>query len=96
MTAAAFDVTGALPTGTTLLEASAGTGKTWTIASLVTRYVAEGHCRLDELLVVTFGRAASEELNRRTPGCQSANRAHCQSRGQRRPRQAVKEQPNTD
>ena len=32
-----FDVTGALPTGTTLLEASAGTGKTWTISSLVTR-----------------------------------------------------------
>ena len=60
-----FDVTGPLPTGTTLLEASAGTGKTWTIASLVTRYVAEGHCRLDELLVVTFGRAASEELRQR-------------------------------
>ncbi len=60
-----FDVTGPLPTGTTLLEASAGTGKTWTIASLVTRYVAEGHCRLDELLVVTFGRAASEELRLR-------------------------------
>ena len=60
-----FDVTGPLPTGTTLLEASAGTGKTWTISSLVTRYVAEGHCRLDELLVVTFGRAASEELRLR-------------------------------
>ncbi len=60
-----FDIRGPLPTGTTLLEASAGTGKTWTIASLVTRYVAEGHCRLDELLVVTFGRAASEELRLR-------------------------------
>jgi len=60
-----FDITGPLPTGTTLLEASAGTGKTWTIASLVTRHVAEGHCRLDELLVVTFGRAASEELRQR-------------------------------
>lgn len=59
---APFSVLGPLPTGTTLLEASAGTGKTWTIASLVTRYVAEGVCRLDELLVVTFGRAASEEL----------------------------------
>ena len=51
--------------GSRLIEASAGTGKTWTIASLVTRYVAEGHCRLDELLVVTFGRAASEELRLR-------------------------------
>jgi len=59
---ARFSILGPLPTETTLLEASAGTGKTWTIASLVTRYVAEGVCRLDELLVLTFGRAASEEL----------------------------------
>ncbi len=28
----AFDVTGPLPTGVTVLEASAGTGKTYTIA----------------------------------------------------------------
>ena len=32
-----------LPTGTTVLEASAGTGKTFTIAALAARYVAEGH-----------------------------------------------------
>ena len=55
MNAAAFDLFGALPTGTTVLEASAGTGKTFTIAGLVTRYVAHGIARLDELLVVTFG-----------------------------------------
>jgi len=60
-----FDVCGPLPTGTTLLEASAGTGKTWTIGALVTRYVAEGVARLDEMLVVTFGRAASQELRER-------------------------------
>ncbi len=60
-----FDLTGPLPVGTTLLEASAGTGKTWTIAALVTRYVAEGAATLDELLVVTFGRAASQELRDR-------------------------------
>lgn len=60
-----FDVLGPLPQGTTLLEASAGTGKTWTIGALVARYVAEGHARLDELLVVTFGRAASQELRQR-------------------------------
>ena len=40
-----FDPLGPLPTGTTLLEASAGTGKTWTIGALVTRFVAEGSCR---------------------------------------------------
>ena len=62
-----FDITAPLPPGptTTLLEASAGTGKTWTIAALVTRYVAEGVARLDELLVVTFTRAASQELRER-------------------------------
>uniref|UniRef100_UPI00313808AD UvrD-helicase domain-containing protein n=1 Tax=Nocardioides psychrotolerans TaxID=1005945 RepID=UPI00313808AD len=61
-----FDITAPLPgVGTTLLEASAGTGKTWTIAALVTRYVAEGVAGLDEMLVVTFGRAASQELRER-------------------------------
>ena len=38
----AFDVCGPLPTGVTVLEASAGTGKTFTIAALAARYVAEG------------------------------------------------------
>ena len=33
--------------------------------ALVTRYVAEGVARLDELLVVTFGRAATQELRDR-------------------------------
>ena len=37
-----FDVCGPLPTGVTVLEASAGTGKTFTIAALAARYVAEG------------------------------------------------------
>ncbi len=60
-----FDVSGDLPEGTVLLEASAGTGKTWTIAALVTRYVAEGVATLEELLVVTFTRAASQELRER-------------------------------
>ncbi|GAA3528972.1 RecBCD enzyme subunit RecB [Aeromicrobium flavum] len=60
-----FDITDPLPVGTTLLEASAGTGKTWTIGALVTRYVAEGVVTLPELLVITFGRAASREMRER-------------------------------
>lgn len=60
-----FDLHGPLPAGTTVLEASAGTGKTWTIAALATRYVAEGHARLDELLLATFSRAATQELRER-------------------------------
>ena len=60
-----FDLTGELPSGTWLLEASAGTGKTYTIAGLVVRHVAEGQARLDQMLVLTFGRAASAELRSR-------------------------------
>ncbi|WKN48727.1 UvrD-helicase domain-containing protein [Nocardioides sp. Arc9.136] len=68
MSTTAFDIRDPLPTGTTLLEASAGTGKTWTIGALVTRYVAEGVCPLEQMLVVTFGRAASQELRERVRG----------------------------
>ncbi|WP_289016833.1 UvrD-helicase domain-containing protein [uncultured Ornithinimicrobium sp.] len=60
-----FDITDPLPQGTVLLEASAGTGKTWTIAALVARFVAEGEADLRDLLVVTFSRAASQELRAR-------------------------------
>jgi len=62
---AVFDLCGPLPTGTTVLEASAGTGKTHTIAALAARYVAEGVARIDELMLVTFGRAATVELRER-------------------------------
>ena len=68
-----FDICGPLPTGTTVLEASAGTGKTFTIAALAARYVAEGHARLPELLLVTFGRSAtSEPLPARPIGVRTA------------------------
>lgn len=60
-----FDLAGPLPGGTTVLEASAGTGKTFTIAGLVTRYLASGAATVEEVLVVTFGRAASQELRAR-------------------------------
>ena len=59
-----FDVCGPLPTGVTVLEASAGTGKTFTIAALAARYVASG-VRLDRLLLVTFTRMATSELRER-------------------------------
>ena len=63
--ATVFDVCGPLPAGTTVLEASAGTGKTFTIAALATRYVAEGVAELSELMLVTFGRMATSELRDR-------------------------------
>ena len=65
-----FDLTGPLPAPatTTVLEASAGTGKTFALAGLVTRMVAEGRATLDEMLLITFGRAASQELRERVRG----------------------------
>ncbi len=60
-----FDVCGDLPTGMTLLQASAGTGKTFTIAALTTRYVAEGILPIERLLVITFTRMATGELRER-------------------------------
>lgn len=60
-----FDIAGALPgRGVTLLEASAGTGKTFTIAGLVARFVAEG-VPVDRILAVTFTRMATAELRGR-------------------------------
>jgi exodeoxyribonuclease V beta subunit len=60
-----FDLLGPLPSGTTILEASAGTGKTYAIAGLVLRYVVEDGVPLPALLVVTFTRAATAELRDR-------------------------------
>ena len=60
-----FRLDGELPRGLTAIQASAGTGKTFTLASLVTRYLAEGRTRADGLLVVTFTRAATAELRSR-------------------------------
>lgn len=55
----------ALGTGVTLLEASAGTGKTFTIAGIVTRLVALENLPIREILVVTFTEAATRELSDR-------------------------------
>lgn len=61
----AFDLYGPLPTGTIVLEASAGTGKTFAIVGLAVRYVAELGVDISELLLVTFSRAATQELRER-------------------------------
>jgi exodeoxyribonuclease V beta subunit len=62
-----FDLLGPLPAmgSTTVLEASAGTGKTFALAGLVTRFIAEGVATLDEMLLITFSKAASRELRER-------------------------------
>ncbi len=53
-------------TRTRLIEASAGTGKTWTIAGLYVRLILEGEgIPVEQLLVVTYTRAATAELKDR-------------------------------
>ena len=60
-----FDINGALPDRVTMLEASAGTGKTYALAGLALRYIAEGHVLVSQLCVVTFTEATTAELRGR-------------------------------
>ena len=54
-----------LEPGLRLLEASAGTGKTFALAHLVLRLLTEGKHSINEILVVTFTEAAAAELKAR-------------------------------
>ncbi|MBI4754018.1 MAG: UvrD-helicase domain-containing protein, partial [Betaproteobacteria bacterium] len=56
---------GAPLTGLHLVEASAGTGKTWTLSGLVARLVAQRGLEVERILCVTFTRAAAAELRAR-------------------------------
>ena len=60
-----FDPAEPVGPGRTVIEASAGTGKTFTISAVVARLIAEEGIGLDEILVVTFTRAATAELRAR-------------------------------
>lgn len=51
--------------GVRLIEASAGTGKTFTLATLFTRLVVERQLRIGQILAVTFTEAATQELRKR-------------------------------
>lgn len=51
--------------GVRLIEASAGTGKTFTLATLVTRLVIERGLRVGQILAVTYTEAATQELRER-------------------------------
>ena len=61
----AFDIRGPLPTGTIVLQASAGTGKTAAIAGLFARFVAEGVASLPQIMAATFSGASTRELRSR-------------------------------
>ena len=51
--------------GFNLIDASAGTGKTYTICGLVLRLLLEKDLTIDQILVVTYTEAATEDLRHR-------------------------------
>lgn len=51
--------------GRSLIEASAGTGKTWTLTALYARLLLERQLSVGQILVVTYTKAATAELRER-------------------------------
>ncbi|MEZ5672357.1 MAG: UvrD-helicase domain-containing protein [Thiotrichaceae bacterium] len=60
-----FDLANVPLEGVHLIEASAGTGKTYTIANLVVRLIVEKNLPINKILIVTFTEAATGELRER-------------------------------
>ena len=65
MSAPQFDLLQCSLEQRTLIEASAGTGKTWNISGLYLRLLLEKQLSVDQVLVVTFTKAATAELSER-------------------------------
>ena len=60
-----FDVVNTPLHGRHLIEASAGTGKTYSLIHIVLRLIVEEGLSIDRLLLVTFTKAATAELRQR-------------------------------
>ena len=60
-----FDVTQVPLDNKNLIEASAGTGKTYSVAIMVMRLILEKDIRINQILMVTFTKAAVAELEER-------------------------------
>ncbi|HEX2882498.1 MAG TPA: UvrD-helicase domain-containing protein, partial [Polyangiaceae bacterium] len=60
-----FNAASIVLTGKNLIEASAGTGKTYAITTLFVRLLLEKHLNPADILVVTFTEAATLELRER-------------------------------
>ncbi len=60
-----FDLRGEIPRGRLIIEASAGTGKTYTVAGVVARLLIETDLAPEQVLVTSFTRAAASELRQR-------------------------------
>jgi len=65
MSSASLDLLTDSFSGRSLIEASAGTGKTWTLTALYARLLLEKQLNVSQILVVTFTTAATAELRER-------------------------------
>ena len=54
-----------LVAGETLIEANAGTGKTYTLCKIIERLIVEENIPVERILAVTFTKSAAEELSER-------------------------------
>ena len=61
----AFDARSVALEGSNLIEAAAGTGKTYSIEGLFVRLILEQHVPVEQILTVTFTQAATAELRQR-------------------------------
>ena len=57
-----FKLTHPLAPGMMLVEASAGTGKTYSISTTAVRLIGEKNIKVDEILVVTFTNDAAAAI----------------------------------
>jgi exodeoxyribonuclease V beta subunit len=60
-----FDARSVALEGSNLIEAAAGTGKTYSIEGLFVRLIVEQHVPVEQILTVTFTQAATAELRQR-------------------------------
>lgn len=80
-----FDVTGPLPQGLMVIEASAGTGKTYALTALALRSIAEDDVAVSSLCLVTFTEAATAEMRGRLRSSITEALAHLVSDHDRHP-----------
>lgn len=80
-----FDVTGPLPQGLMVIEASAGTGKTYALTALALRSIAQDDVAVSSLCLVTFTEAATAEMRGRLRSSITEALAHLVSDNDRHP-----------
>ncbi len=86
-----FEVASTDLRGTRLIEASAGTGKTFAITSIVSRLIGELGLGIDRILIVTFTEAATAELRDRVRSRLTNDAASAEPAAQKRYESALRD-----